>query len=101
MGRGGPGGFRAMIDQFLFLYECADALQMADFFGRMKKNAVWMDFKLLETALAQFGSKLFLVRAVGRLHMQDKLIQLQRVIVHLSELDLPCADVVGVIEDML
>ena len=90
-----------MINEFLFFQDCSDTLEFSNFFGVVEKDAVGANVEMIEAALAQFTAELGLVAAIELLHVQDEFVQVERIIVKLSQLDLPRANLLDVIEDML
>src|SRR5262249_47228301 len=91
---------RPMIDKFLFFQHGSDALEFSNLLGVVEKDAVGADIEVVEAALAQFTAELRFVGAIELLDMQNEFVEIERVIVELSQLDLPRADLLDVIEDM-
>lgn len=89
-----------MVHKFLFFQHGSDALEFSNLFGVVEKDAVGTDIEVIEAALAQFTGELCLVTTIELLDMQNEFVEIERVVVELSQFDLPGADLLDVIEDM-
>src|SRR2546423_1670766 len=67
----------------------------------MENNPIRTDIEVIEAAFAQFAVELCFVAAIELLNMQDEFVQIMGIIVNLSQLDLPGADLLNVVEHML
>ena len=92
---------RSMIDHPLFFDLCADSLQLPKLLLGVELNAVQVNFCLRGKARIELGAQVIVWRVVGFGGMKDQLIDFAGVVMPLSDFDLPCADVLGVVEDML
>src|SRR5437763_1182515 len=67
----------------------------------MKQNSIGLNLELIEATLAQVAGDLSFIRAVGGLDVKDQFVKLQRIVIYLSQFDLPGADMGGIVEDVL
>src|ERR1043166_5700287 len=90
-----------MIGNLLFLQQLAHALQAANFPCRMKNNAVGGNLEVIDTTLSQLSADGGLFGPIDFLDVQNQFINFERVIVDLSQFNLPGADIGRFIQHML
>src|SRR5436305_11035717 len=89
---------RSMIRHLLFLDQSSYALKRADFVSGVKENTIWMKLQVREASFAKIVAQADLVGAVDFLYVEDQLIHFQRIVVHLPQFDLPCANIRHVVK---
>ena len=94
-------GTGAVVEDFAFLELHADALAAAEFFGAVEFDAVGMKLGGVVEAGSEVVGEAGFVGTVDLLDVQDEFIHVERVVVVLAEFELPGADVVRVVEDVL
>jgi len=100
-GFGGGVEAGAVIDEFLFFEEQADALEPLDFVGGVEKDAIGLDLEAGQAAFAQFAAYLVFIGTIDFLDVEDDFVEFERIVVNFAELNLPGADVRNVIKDMI
>ena len=90
-----------MIDDALFFQLGSDALECAHFLLGMKLDPVRVDLRLAGEMRVEPGAELVVAGRVGLGDVEDDFVEVERVVVLLAEFELPGADVLGVVEDVL
>src|SRR5437667_3872609 len=94
-------GGLAVVNDFRLFELHTDALQFAHFVRVVEDNPVGMNLRFGDETIVQIANEFVLTNIVGLVDVKNEFIDLQRVIVAFSQFQLPGADVLGVIEDVL
>ncbi len=81
-----------MIDDPLLLELGADALLFPQLSGGVKLHAVRVNFEFADEATAKLRGELFVSKIVYFFHVQDQLIDFERVVLALAQFNLPRPD---------
>src|ERR1051325_9135728 len=90
-----------MVHKLLLLQNRSNPLKFSDLLRVVKNDAIRPDIEILDAALAQITAELLFIAAVELLNVQNEFIEIERIVIQFPQFDLPCADLLNVVQHVL